>query len=135
MNVEKILEEAFLKEVTRLQLTLTSDELANIRKTFDIEAVQQAIDNEIKQIKRHYKKISKKYYDQNIFQQQRMENIIRKKITKLERYHRQNLKKLAQKYAQILAETRIAYLTESEASNARLILKASFKTPCDIYPC
>ena len=120
MNVERILEDAFLEEARRQNLTLIESELNNIRKKFNIDAVQRAVDEDIERIRRRYAGMPYKQQEE---------------IEKRERYHRQNLRKLAQDYARLLAERRITYLTESAASETRIILKESAAKPCDIYPC
>ena len=52
-----------------------------------------------------------------------------------ERYHRSNLRKLAQDYAGLLARERVVFLSESKVIETRTMLKASAAKRCDAYPC
>ena len=120
MNVEKILEEAFFEEAKRQNLSIISVELTNLKKKFDIMAVQRAVDKDIERINREYREYP---------------SLLKNEVEKRERYHRSNLKKLAQDYARLLATERVSYITESKASETRNMLKVTAAKPCDAYPC
>jgi S-methylmethionine-dependent homocysteine/selenocysteine methylase len=120
MNVETILTEAFLAEARSRSLTIIQSEQENIKRRFDINAVQRAVDADIESIRRQYRSLPTKMAEE---------------VEKRERYHRSNLRKLAQDYADLIARERITFLSESTVMETRTMLKASAAKPCDAYPC
>ena len=120
MNVEAILSEAFLDEAKNRNLSIISSEQENIKKKFDLSAVQRSVDLDIENVRSQYKLLPSRMAEE---------------VEKRERYHRTNLRKLAQDYAGLLAREHVTFLSESKVLETRYMLKASAAKPCDAYPC
>lgn len=109
MNIQEVVENAFIEEWIRLGGSRSQLDLPTLRQKFNLNAVQNSVNLDIRSA---------------LYEEQR------------ERYHIMNLRKLAQIYAQILFRESIrgTELHETRMFSARNAMKA--QGPCDdVYPC
>ena len=123
MDVLRIATDEFVKELQRSGISITESQLQTLRSPFNLIAVQNAVDSDLKRTEESYRTYS-------LLERQRQ-------VAIRERYHEANLRNLSRQYAQIIVQQRRRgeSLSKSMAITGQVSLKAAAGRGCDIYPC